>query len=207
MKTLVLFAHPRHGRSEVNRPLFEAARTVDGVTAVDLYADYPTFEIDVDREQQRLAAHDALVLLHPLYWYSAPALLKEWQDLVLEHGFAYGHHGHALEGKVVMNAVTTGARRDAYTAEGANGIELRDLLAPFAKTFELCRMRYLAPFALFGAGHAVEEGRLEPHVDDYVRLLRALSRDRLDLDAAGSALTLSDDFERYLLSEARLWNS
>lgn len=31
---------------------------------------------------------------HPFYWYSTPALLKEWQDLVLEHGWAYGFRAY-----------------------------------------------------------------------------------------------------------------
>ena len=133
-----------------------------------------------------------VVLQHPLYWYSSPAILKEWQDLVLEHGFAYGHDGHALDGKVALNAVTCGAPRDAYTADGPLGIELRALLAPFEKTFHLCRMRYLAPFALFRAGHAVDDGRVESHVRAYEELLDALVDDRLDLDAAEAALALTD---------------
>ena len=199
MRTLVLFAHPRTDRSEVNRHLLAAARAVDGVTVVDLYAEYPRFDIDVDREQERLLAHDAVVLQHPLYWYSSPAILKEWQDLVLEHGFAYGHDGHALDGKIAVNAVTCGATRDAYTAAGALGIELRDLLAPFEKTFLLCRMRYLAPFALFGAGRAEEEGRVETHASAYAALLEALVDDRLDLDAAESARALTDDDTDYLM--------
>ena len=53
-RILVLFAHPSPGRSEVNRPLAEAASRIDGVTLVDLYASYPDFNIDVDREQQRV---------------------------------------------------------------------------------------------------------------------------------------------------------
>ena len=199
MRPLVLFAHPRTDRSEVNRHLVAAARAVDGVTVVDLYAEYPSFDIDVDREQERLIEHDVVVLQHPLYWYSAPSILKEWQDLVLEHGFAYGHEGHALDGKVALNAVTCGAHRDAYTAAGALGIELRDLLAPFEKTFLLCRMRYLAPFALYGAGRAEEEGRIETHVRDYAALLEALVDDRVDLDAAESALALTDDNTDYLM--------
>ena len=93
MKTLVLFAHPAHRHSRTNRLMLEAARRIAGVTIVDLYADYPRFEIDVEREQQRLLEHDAIVFQFPLYWYSTPSLLKEWQDLVLEHGFAYGEHG------------------------------------------------------------------------------------------------------------------
>ncbi|MGE5155415.1 MAG: NAD(P)H-dependent oxidoreductase, partial [Bdellovibrio bacteriovorus] len=117
---LVLFAHPSQERSEVNRPLAQAARRVPGVELVDLYAEYPTLAIDVDREQARLLASDVLIFLHPLYWYSTPAILKEWQDLVLEHGFAYGSSGTALQGKLFFSALSAGGPEPAYCAQGYN---------------------------------------------------------------------------------------
>ena len=49
----------------------------------------------MDEEQQRLADHDLIVLQFPLYWYTGPALLKEWLDLVWLQGFAYGESGGA----------------------------------------------------------------------------------------------------------------
>jgi putative NADPH-quinone reductase len=183
-KVLVVFVHPRIDRSEVNVVLAEAARSVEGVTVVDLYAEYPTFEIDVEREQQRLLDHDVIVFQHPVYWYSCPALLKEWQDLVLEYGFAYGADAHALEGKVTFNAVTCGARREVYSMDGGYNHELKDFFVPFEQTAALCRMIYLPPFALYAAGHAADEGRLDAHAHDYRRLLTDLARGRFDLQRA-----------------------
>ncbi len=190
-RVLVLFAHPRIDRSEVNAVLAEAARGIDGVTVVDLYAEYPTFEIDVDREQQRLLDHAVIVFQHPVYWYSCPALLKEWQDLVLEYGFAYGEGGTALEGKILLNAVSAGARREVYCRDGGYSYELRDFFVPFEQTAHLCRMRYLPPFAIYASGHAVDEDRLGDHVRDYRTLLEALVHDRLDLDRAEEETSLS----------------
>ena len=198
-RILVLFAHPRPDRSENSSVLAEAARGVSAVTFVDLYAEYPDYHIDIDREQERLRAHDVVVFMFPLFWYSTPALLKEWQDLVLEYGFAYGSEGRALEGKLFFNAVTAGGRREAYTREGQNRFELRDLFTPFEQTVCLCRMQYLPPFALFGAGHAAEEGRLEPHAEDYQRLLQAAAEDRIDLARAEGVCALSDDLDTLLL--------
>ena len=57
-KVLVLFAHPAQTRSEVNVPLFHEAKMNKHVTAVDLYAEYPDFNIDIEREQQRLIDHE-----------------------------------------------------------------------------------------------------------------------------------------------------
>src|SRR6266545_285117 len=104
MKILILFAHPRLSGSHVQR----AVHDLPGVTFHDLYAAYPDFTIDVGHEQSLLLDHDLIVLQHPFYWYSAPAIIKEWLDLVLELGWAYGPGGTALRGKLMMNAITTG---------------------------------------------------------------------------------------------------
>lgn len=37
-------------------------------------------------EQQRIGRADALVLVHPVYWWSFPALLKGWIDRVFTSG-------------------------------------------------------------------------------------------------------------------------
>jgi len=87
---LVLFAHPALEKSRVNRRLAAAVADLPGVTLHDLYEAYPDFDVDVKREQDLLVAHDVLVVQHPFYWYSTPALVKQWEDLVLEHGWAYG---------------------------------------------------------------------------------------------------------------------
>lgn len=73
-RVLILFAHPSIKRSEVNRFLFETSRNREQVTLVDLYGEYPTYEIDIDKEQQRLRDHDVIVFMFPLYWYSTPAI-------------------------------------------------------------------------------------------------------------------------------------
>ena len=94
---LILFAHPALEKSRVNRVLIRDIPGIEGVTFHDLYETYPDFDIDVAREQELLLAHDTIVLHHPFFWYSTPAMLKEWQDLVLEHGWAYGSGGNRAE--------------------------------------------------------------------------------------------------------------
>jgi putative NADPH-quinone reductase len=58
---LVYYAHPGHKYSHVNRYMARAAAAVDGVTFVDLYRDYPRFDINVNVEQQRLLDHDVVL--------------------------------------------------------------------------------------------------------------------------------------------------
>lgn len=182
-KVLILFAHPRLDRSEANAYLIQQVQGLPGVTFVDLYATYPRFEIDVAREQQLLTEHDVIVFQHPLFWYSTPSLLKEWQDLVLEYGFAYGKGGEALKGKLFLNAVTTGGPEHAFCEGGYQNYSLRELLRPMEQTANLCHMKYLPPLVLYAAGHAKEEDRLVPHGKAYVCLLEALRDHEMDLNA------------------------
>lgn len=197
-RILILFAHPSIERSEVNVELLRASRGREGVEVVDLYAEYPDYRIDIDREQDRLRRNDVIVFMFPLYWYSTPAILKEWQDLVLEYDFAYGNEGTELVGKTLLCAMTAGGPEKAYHAEGFNHYTLRELLRPIEQTTSLCGMRFLAPFALFAARKAHEEGRVRRHVDDWLQLLEALREDRVDLEAASHAATLNAALDQLL---------
>ncbi len=175
----------------MNRKLMEGVRELEGVTVHDLYEVYPTFGIDVAREQALCVEHDVLVFQHPFYWYSAPALIKEWLDLVLEHGWAYGKGGDALRGKLMFNAVTTGGGDDAYHRGGYNRFTMRELLAPFDQTAYLCGLRYLAPFVVHGALRLAGEATA-PAVAAYRGLIEAIREERLDLDRAQAAASLAE---------------
>jgi glutathione-regulated potassium-efflux system ancillary protein KefG len=186
MKVLLLFAHPALEKSRIHRRLLQLAREIPGVTIQDLYEAYPDLNIDVEREQQLLAGHDAVVFQHPFYWYSTPAILKQWQDLVLELGWAYGKGGTALDGKLTFNAVSAGGPEVAYHRGGYNVFTVRELLAPWEATARLCHMRYLPPFVVFGALRFTSATEVEPHAQAYRRLLQALVDDRLDLAQAAT---------------------
>ena len=130
-KVLLLHAHPAPHKSHANRLLLDAARRVEGVTVRQLYELYPDFLIDVPAEQQLLSEHDVVVFQHPFYWYSAPSLMKEWLDLVLQHGWAYGEGGtRASRGKPLLQAVTCGGSLEVYCSAGRHGHTVRDFLLP-----------------------------------------------------------------------------
>ena len=100
-RVLINFAHPARSRSKINKALRAAVEDLENITFNDLYATYPDFLIDIEREQYLCEGHDVIVFQHPLYWYSTPAIVKEWFDLVLEHGWACGSQAKALEGENV----------------------------------------------------------------------------------------------------------
>ncbi len=195
-KILILFAHPSQHRSEVNLPLMVASNAVTDVTVVDLYAEYPSYAIDIEREQSRLRANDTIIFMFPLYWYSTPAILKEWQDLVLEYGFAYGHEGTALQDKTLLCAITAGGSEDAYRQNGYNHYTIRELLRPIEQTATLCGMRYLPPYALFGSRTAVEDNKVEQHIDCWLQVLQALQADHFDREPLKTCEKLNDSLSQ-----------
>lgn len=178
-RVLILFAHPALEKSRVNRHLARAVRDLDGVTFRDLYELYPEFDVDVEREQTLLEEHDVIVLQHPFYWYSTPALIKEWEDLVLEYGWAYGEGGTALEGKRLMCAISAGGDEAAYCSEGYNRFTIRQLLTPLEQTARLCGMEFVPPFVVHGT-HALGEREILVCAEEYRRVVAALRDERLD---------------------------
>jgi glutathione-regulated potassium-efflux system ancillary protein KefG len=191
-RLLILFAHPAFQKSRINRELFGAAESLPEVTTNDLYELYPHFHIDVAREQQLLLDHDVIVWQHPFYWYSSPAILKQWEDLVLEFGFAYGKNGTKLRDKLVFSAISMGGPFSAYTREGQNCFTIREFLVPFEQTARLCGMIYLPPFVVPGALWMNEEAEIQRYSAAYRRLLEALRDYEIPVDKLLTFTTLND---------------
>lgn len=167
---LVLYAHPAPHRSPVHRRLAEAARAMPGVAVQDLYELYPDFDIDADHERTLLEAAHLVVLLHPIRWYGMPSMLKEWIDVVLRPGWAYGVGECALRGKGCWLVTTTGSGPEAYEPGGVHGHPFDAFLLPIRQIAALCRMDWLAPLVLHGAAQA-GEAVIDAHVHEFTRRL------------------------------------
>jgi glutathione-regulated potassium-efflux system ancillary protein KefG len=190
---LVLFAHPAFRRSKINAALRSAVEGTEGITVHDLYARYPDFLIDVRHEQRLCEAHDIIVFQHPFYWYSTPAIIKEWFDLVLEHAWAYGSTGKALNGKITFQTLTAGGSLENYGPDGLNRYTIRELTSPFRATANLCGMDWLPPFAVLGIHQGLPEQECLRHAEDYRRTLIALRDNQVDLDRARAGELLNQD--------------
>jgi glutathione-regulated potassium-efflux system ancillary protein KefG len=200
---LILFAHPALEKSRVNRQLIQAVKDLDQVTVHDLYEAYPTFHINVSYEQDLLLSHDVIVFHHPFYWYSSPALLKEWQDLVLEHGFAYGQEGKALHGKKLLSVITTGGSVEAYCRQGYNYYTIRELLAPFEQTANLCGMDYLPPFVVHGTHRFKDRSEIDPYAIAYRSLLTALRDNRIQWEQIEPSVPFNTQLDRVMVPESQ----
>ena len=176
MKILILFGHPAFEKSSYNKYMVQGLDAIENVTFHDLYENYPEMDIDREIEQELLLTHDCIIFHHPMYWYSAPAIFKEWQDLVLMHDWAYGSKGHALEGKYFMTVVTTGAPKDAFCSQEYQHHTVQEFLVPFHQMAMMCNMVPLPPFVIHGT-HLVEDHLLQKAKRSYHTVLKLLSHD------------------------------
>lgn len=175
-RILVLAAHPQLHLSHVNAAMLQAARGLgDAVEVRDLYALYPDYLIDVQAEQQALNRAQLVVWLHPIQWYSMPALMKLWLDEVLTYGWAYGRSGTALRGKDVWLVASTGGPASSYHPASYNRYFFDAFLPPYEQTAALCGLRFLPPLLLHGA-HTVGEQDMREHVEVFAERLRSYPR-------------------------------
>lgn len=164
MKSLVLVAHPNLEQSRVNKAWKERMEKEENVTVRYLNEVYPDGKIDVKTEQELLVAHDRIVFQFPLYWYSTPSILKEWQDVVLEFGFAYGSTGTALHGKEFVVATSMGGSEAAYLD---SQVSVRELLLPLHGMARFTGMNYKDPYLVYDVGDLTDE-RLADSAEGYV---------------------------------------
>lgn len=193
-KILVIFAHPAIQKSKIHKRLTDSLKNLHGITVNNLYENYPDFYIDIVAEQQLLIEHDIIVWQHPFYWYSSPAILKEWFDLVLQHGFAYGLKGHNLEGKQVLSIISTGGNKEVYCKEGRNHFTINEFLIPFKQSANLCGMEYLPPYVIYGS-HALNNPDIEKQTTKYKKLLTGLRDGNWRSDQIESAQYFNDILE------------
>jgi glutathione-regulated potassium-efflux system ancillary protein KefG len=191
MKVLILFAHPAFHKSRVNKVFIDGLSKLDGITFHDLYEEYPELDIDAKREQQLLSEHDVIVFQFPLFWYSTPAILKEWQDLVLSHGWAFGSQGNELKDKYFFCTISTGGPRAAYKVGGYHNHTLNQLLSPIMQTARLCKMKTLPPYVIHGS-HIIEKPEILKHRSDYFNFLNDIVSNSIDIDGVGSFEYIND---------------
>lgn len=125
---------------------------------------------DVEDEQRKLRAADAVILHFPLWWFGMPAIMKGWVDRVWAYGLAYGYRGAGnthrygeggFAGKRALLAVAVGGPAIDYSPRGING-PLEQLLFPITHgTLFFPGMQVLPTFAVYGAAALDAAGMAE----------------------------------------------
>jgi NAD(P)H dehydrogenase (quinone) len=133
---------------------------------------------DIQIELEKLQWCDVLILQFPLWWFSAPAILKGWFDRVLVKGIAYDanrwFNTAPLVGRKAMLVTTTQAPAASYSSNGLNG-DLNILLQPIHHTLHFVGFTPVTPFAAYGVMDDVQAKR-QQYIQDYIQRLLTLEQ-------------------------------
>ena len=174
MKKLVIIAHPHMDESNVHRAWKEELLKLDApdITVHDIYEAYPDGKIDVASEQRLVEAHDCIIFQFPVYWYSSPALLKQWEDDVLAQGWAYPGK-YALEGKSITCAVSAAGGAEDYSKHGKAGHTIEEVLLPYRLTASFIHANYLPSFAWYNA-EGISPEHLKASLPAYISFIKSM---------------------------------
>ncbi|AYC32504.1 flavodoxin family protein [Pseudomonas cavernae] len=136
---------------------------------------------DIQQELDKLLWADLLILNFPIYWFSAPAILKGWIDRVLVSGICYGgkrfYDQGGLRGKQALVSLTLGGREHMF-GEGAIHGPLEDMLRPILRgTLAYVGMEVLPPFVAWHVPYISAEAR-EDFLRAYQARLETLGQDQ-----------------------------
>lgn len=129
---------------------------------------------DIRAELDKLLWADLLILNFPVFWFSAPAMLKGWIDRVLVSGICYGgkrfYDQGGLSGKKALVTLTLGGR-DHMFGDGAIHGPLEDMLRPILRgTLAYVGFDVLKPFVAWHVPYISDEARKDFLVDYAKRL-------------------------------------
>ena len=140
MKALIVFAHPNpksFNKALLDTVVDELLAKKHEVKVRHLYAlDFDPVltgedleqlhagnaPVDIAEEQEMVSWADTLIVIHPIWWWAAPAILKGWVDRVFSNGFAYkygpkGPEG-LLAGKKALVFTSSGSDENQWKAAG-----------------------------------------------------------------------------------------
>lgn len=165
MKTVVIVSHPNIASSSTQQFLKEAAAEPDVTWHV--LTDQP---LDITAEQALVRDADRLIFQFPLYWYSAPASLKAWEDTVLTRSFTYPSVGGALVGKELGLVISLGQPAAHYAAGAPEQFSVSQLTTPYQALAHRLGMTWLPSFVVDQFGYQTETEKMHLLVD-YQRYL------------------------------------
>jgi len=137
--------------------------------------------LDIRQELDKLLWADLLILNFPIFWFSAPAMLKGWIDRVLVSGVCYGgkrfYDQGGLAGKKALVTVTLGGREHMF-GEGAIHGPLEDMLRPILRgTLAYVGFEVLEPFVAWHVPYISAEAR-QDFLRNYQQRLEGLADDQ-----------------------------
>ena len=151
-QVVVLLAHPDIKSSQANKALMDAIKELEEVAVYNLYEMRPEDAFNVDSWSKIISQASAIVFQFPLYWMSAPSLLKKTP---------------AVAGKALLVAVTTGSEYSAYRSGGRNNFTIDELLRPYQGSAIHAGMVWQTPVVAYGMGTADAGKNIAEGVNNY----------------------------------------
>lgn len=161
----MIVGHPQIEDSSTQQFLKEAANLPD-VT----WHPVTSFDLNINEEQALIGRANRLVLQFPLYWYSAPAILKNWLDQVLTRRFAYPQAMGGLVGKELGIAVSLGSPARNFAAGADEHFSLSQMMIPFQALADKLQMTFLPTFVVDQFGYQTDDMKAKLLID-YQRYL------------------------------------
>ncbi|MDQ1095271.1 MULTISPECIES: NAD(P)H-dependent oxidoreductase [Chryseobacterium] len=160
---LLILGHPDIEKSLANRTIIEELKSSHPALEIrNLSMLYPDYNINAVAEQEALLRHDVVIFQYPLYWYSMPAILKHWFDVVFEYQFAYGSQGDKLKDKYFIPSFTVGAPEREYNAVGEHHFRVHEFCKNLEQTAYYTGMKYVDP--IYFHGTSVNAGYTEESI-------------------------------------------
>ncbi len=143
-KITIILAHPNINESRANKELIDTVKELDNVAVYSLYEDFSEL-FDADIWTQIMLDSSALIFQFPLYWMSAPYLLKKWQEEV----FTHLSKTPVVVGKPMMVVTTVGNNANDYRSGGRNRFTVDELLRPYQVCAITSGMKWQSPIVVY----------------------------------------------------------
>lgn len=193
LRTLLIVSHPDILESQSQQYFLTSIKENETITIHHLEEQYPDGKIDVAKEQKLLRQHDRVIFQFPFYWYSSPPLLKYWQDMVLEDGFAYGNKKR-LAGKEFGLIIMIGMPRREYQAGGDELFTVSELTKPYQAMANKVGMTYIKPLPIFQFAYMEEDQKMDI-LTEYWQKLTMANDDSLQTREKWMTKQLKDAFQ------------
>ena len=145
MKTMVVISHPTIQTSSSQQFFLATLKGEDFVTIRHLDEVWseakPHFTRVIEEKALVESGAQRLILQFPMYWYQAPAVMKEWIDTVMSKSATF-----AKQIKELGIVVTLGVKEEAFRAGGKEQFTISELLRPFQALANAMSWNYLPNF-------------------------------------------------------------
>lgn len=166
MKTLIIVAHPEVDNSPTQQflqaSLPKLTNADDQVIWHDLTAVLAASNWQRDAELTLLKQAQRIIWQFPLYWYSAPAILKQWQEAVFTGEVSQYEF---LAGKELGLVVSLGEKLANYQAGAREQFTISEILRPDQAFAQKLGWHYLTPLIIEQFGYLTEGAKQKLLVD------------------------------------------